>query len=440
MTDVPRSPEGQALSGNQQPSDATSEIIQSLLTRLKGNTDLAQLERTLNLAKLHSEIQKLDAEKRKADEDAKKSAVDASLASKQVRHSLTSSMLAPLVPLTSLATVIVTLYIANTQTHVARDQAREKSIEDRLIREEASWKAFEDDLNKSFADALYATGTFVSRLRTFDASDSHKLQLKDINKQFMARLSSDSAFKDMWKIAIKNTTEDNFETVVDLARGKKYQFDRIVADCAEIKIPPGTLSEDIVWNYLGACSPKYTQEEISTAISDPSLQRRVSTLRESMNSVSSIQWFLSLEIGNFLRKTSTREKGGKPYDLSNVTLHGADFDGVNFSQMNLSQTVFSTSTVNGAVLTAKTMTYDFRGTPWWEADIVDQAILPWLITYHFPYNPAEQLPSGYKITADEYQAKIGRLCTEKMIACSQGCLRFGQTQASMPVETCAATR
>jgi hypothetical protein len=138
MTDAPRGPEGQAHSGNQNPLDTTGEVIQSLLMRLKDNNDLTELERTLNLAKLHSEIQKLDSEKRKADEDAKKSAVDASLASKQLRHSLISSMLAPLVPLTSLATVIVTLYIANTQTHVARDQAREKITEDRAIREEAN--------------------------------------------------------------------------------------------------------------------------------------------------------------------------------------------------------------------------------------------------------------------------------------------------------------
>jgi hypothetical protein len=297
MADAPRGPGAQAHSENQTSWDASSGVIQSLLMRLKDNTDLAEFERTLNLAKLHSEIQKLDSEKRKADEDAKKSAVDASLASKQLRHSLTSSMLAPLVPLTSLATVIVTLYIANSQTHIARDQAQQKILEDRAIREEASWKAFEDDLNKSSADALYATGTFVSRLRTFDASGNHKLQLSAINKQFMARLSSESAFKDMWKLAIKNTTEENFETVVELARGKKYQFDRIVNDCAEIKIPPGKLPEDLFWSYLGACSPKYTQEELSKAFPDASVQRKISTLKESMSNVSSIQWFLGQEIG-----------------------------------------------------------------------------------------------------------------------------------------------
>ena len=441
MTDDSGKSEGAALSENQNPSDTTRAVIQSLLTNLKDNTDLATLERTLNLAKLHSEIQKLDSEKRQADEDAKKSAVDASLAAKQLRHSLTSSMLAPLVPLTSLATVMVTLYIANLQTQASRDQAREKTIEDRAIREEANWRAFEDDLNKSSADALYATGTFVSRLRAFDAGGNRKLQLKDLNKQFMARLSSDAAFIDMWKIAIRDTNADNFETIVDLARGKKYQFDRITAECAGIKIPPRTLPEDPFWSYLGACSPRYTQAELQKAFSDPSLQRTVSSLRESMNSVNSIQWFLSTEIADFLRQTSTKDKGGKPYNLSNIAFINANLDGVDFSQMNLSQTLFFSSSVNGAVLTAKSqMTFDFRGTPFWEASVIDQAILPWLITYHFPYNPTDQWPSGYKITLEEYSGKISKLCTGQMLACSQGCLRFGQNAVSIAAEKCAANQ
>jgi hypothetical protein len=127
MTDDSGKSEGAALSENQNPSDTTSAVIQSLFTNLKDNTDLAALERTLNLAKLHSEIQKLDSEKRQADEDAKKAAVDASLAARQLRHSLTSSMLAPLVPPTSLATACdlrfgggsVTTTRASCRSHVA---------------------------------------------------------------------------------------------------------------------------------------------------------------------------------------------------------------------------------------------------------------------------------------------------------------------------------
>jgi hypothetical protein len=167
-------------------ADPIDEAIKSALANLKGGDDLTEIERTLNLVKLGSEIRKIDSERTKADQDAKKAAIDASLASRQMRHSLIGSMLAPLVPLTSLATVMVTLYVASEQMHITRDQAREKIVEDKVVRDEASWKAFEDELNKSSADALYATGTFVSRLRAFDAAGNHKVPLKDITKQFMS--------------------------------------------------------------------------------------------------------------------------------------------------------------------------------------------------------------------------------------------------------------
>ncbi len=64
-----------------------------------------------------------------------------------------------------------------------------------------------------------------------------------------------------------------------------------------------------------------------------------------MNSVNSIQWFLSTEIADFLRQTSTKDKGGKPYNLSNIAFINANLDGVDFSQMNLSQTLFFSSSV-----------------------------------------------------------------------------------------------
>jgi hypothetical protein len=104
------------LEGSSSPpaSDAQSllrKAIESALTNLERSGDLAEAERVLNVIKIESEIKKIDADKIKADQDAKKVAIDASLAAKQQRHALLASMVAPLVPLTSLLTVIVTLFI-----------------------------------------------------------------------------------------------------------------------------------------------------------------------------------------------------------------------------------------------------------------------------------------------------------------------------------------
>ena len=69
-------------------ADPIDEAIKSALANLKGGDDLTEIERTLNLVKLGSEIRKIDSERTKADQDAKKAAIDASLASRQMRHSL----------------------------------------------------------------------------------------------------------------------------------------------------------------------------------------------------------------------------------------------------------------------------------------------------------------------------------------------------------------
>ena len=437
MPEVSGESEDQPPSGDQKPAAGFDGLIESLLANLKGSTDFAAIERALTLAKLNSEIQKLNSDKNKADQEATKAAVDASLAAKQLRHSLTSSMLAPLVPITSLATVMVTLVIGYVQTNAAREQARDKTIEDRAARDELSWKAFEDDLNKSSADALYASGTFLSRLHAFDANGNRRVQLGDITKQFMARLSSDAAFKDIWAVSIKGTRAENFQTVIDLARGKTYQSDVVIADCVAIKMPD-VLVTDPSSIGLGPCSPKYSQVDIIKAFPEQSVQRNILSLRQSKSSLDSIIWFLSLEISSFLRETSAKEKGGKPYDLSKIVIMGSNLDNVDFSQMNLAETTISQSTVNGAVLSAATMMYNFLGTPWWEADIIDQAILPYQITYNFPENPWQVFPGGYKISLDQYRAKISKLCTGKMLACTEDCLRFGQRSVPTAPEVCAA--
>jgi hypothetical protein len=438
MSESSSGPE-RATSVSDTQAEPIDEAIKAALAKLKAGGDLAEIERTLNVVKLGSEIRKIDSERMKAEQDAKKAAIDAGLASRQVHQSLIASMLAPLVPLTSLAAVIVTVYIASQQMQVTRDQAREKSIEDRAVREQANWKAFEDDLNKSSADALYASGTFVSRLRAFDAAGTHDAPLKDITKQFMGRLTSDSAFKDIWKIAFKETNPENFDSVVELARGRKHQLDQVMADCQAIRLPAGAPSNVPSWESgYGWCSQNITAQYLTNVVPDPATLKTILGLRESVGSVNSIIWFLSTEIADFIRRTSSKAQGAKALDVSDIIFLSVNLDDVDFSRMNLAQTAISISTVKGALLTAKQMTFDFRGVPWWEADAIDQAVLSWLILNNYPERPNAVALSGHKITPAQYQARIEILCTSKMPVCSKQCLKFG-SQESIPAQ-CETTQ
>jgi hypothetical protein len=124
--------------------------------------------------------------------------------------------------------------------------------------------------------------------------------------------------------------------------------------------------------------------------------------------------------------------------VSDIIFLSVNLDDVDFSRMNLAQTAISISTVKGALLTAKQMTFDFRGVPWWEADAIDQAVLSWLILNNYPERPNAVALSGHKITPAQYQARIEILCTSKMPVCSKQCLKFG-SQESIPAQ-CETTQ
>jgi hypothetical protein len=407
------------------PSDPLSEAIQAALAKLKGASDPAEIERALNIIKVGSEIQKTNADTEKAEQDARKVNIDANLASKQTRHALLTSMFSPLVPLASLLTVVVTLFVSSEQTRIARDQAIQKIADDKAVREEAAWNAFVQDREKSSADDLYKRGTFSSRLRAFAATGAHDQPLADITKHFMIDLSTASAFQDIWKTVLKETKADNFDTVVELSRARKQRYDQAVAECGvESKASLG-LPDDPIYSFLGPCSPTLQSSVLYGLIPDAAKRTSLLALKDSYSNDIAIIVFLSTQIADYVRKVSNTKTGAKPLDLSNTMLLNANLQDVDFSQANLAQAAIAVSNVDGAVLLPKQSTYDFNGTPWWEAKAIDQTVMQWLLVNNYPERPGSVLPPGYKISRDEYQSKIQKLCTSKTNLCTGTCLRYG---------------
>ncbi len=353
--------------------DQVDEIIYSVFERLRDSRDVDDIEKALNLAKTNSEIKKMRAEGAKAEADARKAALDARLSEKQMRHALLGAMFAPLVPLASLLTVIVTLFVSSEQMRSSSQLALQKLSEDKVVREEASWRAFEEELDKSQPDKLYSSPTFLSRLRTFAASGTHDQQMQDITRQFMIGLTSDYAFQAIWKIHLKNSIE-----------------------------------------------------ELTNSISDPSVLKITLLLKDSIWSVSSTLVFISQEIAGYLHSSSNGTQGPKEIDLSNINLQFSDLDNVDFSKIDLRQTSVIASTLRGAILKPKAGDpYDFRGSTWWDASEIDQKIIPTLILNFYPERPEHTYPQSYSITKEQYAANVARLCTQKLKLCSNECLRFG---------------
>jgi hypothetical protein len=80
------------------------------------------------------------------------------------------------------------------------------------------------------------------------------------------------------------------------------------------------------------------------------------------------------------------------------------------------------------------MTYQVSSTAWWEAEAIDQHVLPWLISNTYPQADYSITTPGTEITFDQYRDRIAKLCTAKLAACADECLKFGPTPGPVPAK------
>jgi uncharacterized protein YjbI with pentapeptide repeats len=410
-----------------------SAAINLALSKLKATTDLEELERVLSAVRAGSEIQKLNAERVKAERDAVKSAIDTELAPKQLRYSFITSMFSPLVPIASLMTVIVSLFISREQLQQSAIQNAQHIAEERSARDEASWRSFEDEIDKSTPDKLYSNPTFLSRLRDFSGSGGHVEQVSDISKQLMIGLTSASAFQDLWKLEFKNVTADNVDKVIEMARAEKLRYDQAVNDCGKIKTTDVSVRNDVSFGYMGLCSPTYTDDELVKTVTDNAVLRSLLAARVNIANITSNQILLSNVISAYMREHFDKNGGAKELDLSNVLFLDADLSDIDFSKVVLTQVAFGRVIFSGAILTSKTITNDFRWSTWWDAAAISQVVLPDLIRFAYPERPGMLYPASYKISFDDYVEKVANLCTSKLKVCSKTCLPFGDKD-QVPLE------
>jgi hypothetical protein len=109
-----------------------------------------------------------------------------------------------------------------------------------------------------------------------------------------------------------------FDSVVELARGRKHSFDRIIADCQATKPPSGFPAPPLGVEYLSLCSPNYTTQFLTGAISDTSMLKTLLGLRESLNNVGGIIAFLSTQIADYIRANSSKAEGARQLDVSDI--------------------------------------------------------------------------------------------------------------------------
>jgi len=373
----------------------------------------------VSMAKASAEIEKIIAEKDKAIEERAKIKIDAGLGSRQMRATLFSTIL---IPVASLLTVVVTLFISNQQIRSSAEVERQKLGDLQVAREADNWKSFQIDLEKTSADQLYSSPTFMAKLRAFKRLGSHNDELADIVKKLMIGVTSRSAFEELWKLQIEPVTPSNYAQVIELAREKRKSAEGTQTTCREQMISAAAPKDD-QWSHLGICSPNIKQDAIDSSFPDPAKKKSILALRQLQNDLNGTILFLSERISSYLREEHNKTKGSKSLVLSGIWLVYTNLKDVDLSKTEMIDTLFGTVNLEGARL-ANTSGSDFAGSTWWDAESVDQKLLPYLIAYYYPKMPNVLYPTGYVITREQYAAKIARLCTDSVPICSNKCLRF----------------
>jgi len=289
-------------------------LINAAISKLK--VEDADSSKTFDTLKAAFEIEKARAEASKTNADTAKVELDTTLAKRQLRIAVLSAMFAPLVPLASLLTVIVTLIVSSEQMRSANQLAIQKAADDKTAREEDTWKKFQDQIDNKLPDQLLSEPSFLSRIRGYASSDKYSKDLSDIEFQLMSLVSSDIAFKQLWRLRYTGTDQSNITQVLDLARAKRQQFDKTAVSCGQIKMPT-TVPKD-AWSYYGACSPKLSLDDMSSALTDPATLKAAITLKASLQDLGTTLNFLSGEISNYIKTQSNKTTGPKKLDISNV--------------------------------------------------------------------------------------------------------------------------
>ncbi|MEH2623205.1 hypothetical protein V1292_001260 [Bradyrhizobium sp. AZCC 1719] len=431
--------------------------VQDVLNTLNQRpSNVEESERLLNMLKVgaeaekaSAEIDKLEHEARRAEQEANKAAVDASLAKRQMRLQLISTLVAPLVPIAALLTVVATLYSSHQTLLEARRTEERKAVEAAKEKEQQEWESFASAFNDGGLERVLTRPSLILKLTRYSKMPEYRKQVALLSRSSFAAMKSSDTFKEAWSSIFGEVDDDNFDAVVFIAKSHRRTYEELVAECGKIDVPYDKLPEYkayMLFRSVGPCVNALNRNAVLQAYaSDPELAKKVVDLKDRTLSESIMVHLLSEAISVYLRSKANIGSGSKELDLSSITFNNANLDNVDFSKMRLSQTDIYISSVKGSLLTAPSerMTSYFRGTAWWEAGAIDQRTLGTLVANSYPGSAVQNInrsgqPADMFISEADYRKEIERLCTSKAPACSPACIKYGtEVPAKMP-DTCSA--
>jgi hypothetical protein len=309
-----------------------------------------------------------------------------------------------LVPLLTVMTLFVTVFIQYLQITVTRE-----ANEDTQWRE--SMKTFASTVTQNTLSDVASTAV----LKPFFHSERYKSQAYDVSFLLFSRMGSLEGFRDLYTAAFGVPSWDNIADVTRVARIVDVQLTRIRNIITALEADPKRLERTKAPTPFDA-NPISTYEK----------------LEDAYHEVISQATLVTADIFSILRSPRAQQHKNIIVDLSEMSLIFGDARNVDFSMAKVRGSSFDRVNVGGAKITPQEIAdTTWPGTQWWKADIIERETLKALIENSYPYYFPEEVFAELPIsTRDQYVAEVLKLCGRVQMDCKGDDLKYGTPAAA----------
>jgi hypothetical protein len=368
--------------------------------------DEAAKSGTLNDIAQAITVAKTVAEERKATEEL-------ASAGRSLRFAHTQAIVTGLTVIISILGLVVTSIYNIAQISATREQI-----------ETTEWRDLLSSLDNPNLDVAQSL-TVPFRLRSFARSQRYSQDARLIGAGVISKVADSGAFQQLFNFIFADQRGDDISTMAEIQRQLYSAFEKTIDACSEIsrrfKFP-------IAHRFQSVCWDAYTDKQIQD-LGATAKDSDVWAMRKKYQQQALELDFMSSKIAAALPRIVANDTANKDLNLKNVHLQNSDLSNVDFTHVDISGDDFDSCQMAKAKLVpAKFDGATFETSNWWDASIVNRALLHILIDGAYPTQDQHFFGQPPRPTRLEYVRSVLALCHKADLTCTQAQVLYEDDQ------------
>ena len=302
--------------------DDFKNLAGAAFSKLSEKSNLDDLEKVASIAKYTAEAQKAE--------------IEAQNARSTIWGGLGKNLPNIVVPLASLAAVVTTFWIQSNQVSLSRQQL-----------EDTQWREFLESVNKSPNSAI-SDVTFVPRLKSFLHSNVYNGQVVDVAKRLLGQLTDRAGFDELFGVVFPEDSDVSLDDMKDVLNSLQRTDIAIQITCNPTDQAYQALQIPVRLSQWGLCDGGITDQQVLDYLkSYPGKDKIIQAKRDSYTTADE-EYDVTRRILSIVREVLAKNKGTH-INLAGLHFQWGDFTGIDFSEIDLTDTFFERCNFTGAV-------------------------------------------------------------------------------------------